>query len=807
MNVSYNWLKEYIDFDESPERISEILTDLGLEIGGLEKKESVKGGLEGLVVGEVLSCEKHPDADKLKLTTVNVGGDQPLNIVCGAPNVDKGQKVIVATVGTTLYDGEDSFKIKKSKIRGAISEGMLCAEDEIGLGGSHDGIVNLPTDVSVGTLAKNYYKITSDFILEIDITPNRADALSHVGVAKDLAAYFTFHKGKSTVKLPEILTLPKSTNSLPVSIEVKDKEACPKYCGISVANVTVAESPSWLKDKLQLIGLKPINNIVDITNFVLMEMGQSLHAFDYAALNGKIQVGKAEAGQKLQLLDGNEITLTSEDLVIGNGTVPMCLAGVMGGQESGVSSTTKNIFLEAAYFNPVVVRKSSKRHNTKSDSSYRFERGLDPNGTEDALKRAANLIISLAGGEIASELLIEQSQTFPPFEIKFKYSYCNKVIGANIPKTEVNKILTALGIDIQETTEDEVLLKVPQFRVDVQRESDVIEEVLRVYGYNNIAIPSSINSSIVYQDKLPQEKFQQIISDLLTLNGFNEILCNSLTKPEYYTDFEHFDQSKHVELLNPLSSDLSLMRRSLLFGGLESIQRNQNMKNSDLKFYEIGKIYWKDGDKKFQEEKRMNLFMSGDNVKHHWSIDASKTNFFALKGYINLLLEKTGAKGIKFKASNNPFFSEGQNVIFKKQSLVEYGKLTGSICKKFGIKKDVYYADINWNLFIEIARNSKVKYTELSKFHPVKRDLSLLLDKSVSFKQLENLAYESERSLLKQVELFDVYQGDKLPNDKKSYALSFQLQSKEGTLKDSDIDNVMNKLISAFENKLEAKLR
>ncbi|MFT6746362.1 MAG: phenylalanyl-tRNA synthetase beta chain [Glaciecola sp.] len=807
MNVSYNWLKEYIDFDESPEQIAEILTDLGLEIGGLEKKESVKGGLEGLVVGEVLTCEKHPDADKLKLTTVNIGGDNPLNIVCGAPNVDKGQKVVVATIGTTLYNGDDSFKIKKSKIRGALSEGMLCAEDEIGLGASHDGILNLPNEVAVGTLAKDYFKVSSDYVLEIDITPNRADALSHVGVAKDLAAYFKFHKGEAHLNLPEVSAIPKSTNSLPMSIEIVDNDACPKYCGISIANVTVSESPTWLKDKLNLIGLKPINNIVDVTNYVLMEMGQSLHAFDHSALKGKIKVSKGFEGQSLQLLDGNEIKIDANDLVISNGEQPMCLAGVMGGLKSGVSNNTKNIFLEAAYFNPVDVRKSSKRHNTKTDSSYRFERGLDPNGTEDSLKRAVNLILELAGGEVASELQVEQSKSFPPFEVQFRYSVCNKMIGTVIPKEKVNTILSALDIGITEVTDDEMLLKVPQFRVDVQRESDVIEEVLRVYGYNNIEIPSSINSSIVYQDKLPQEKFQQVISDLLSQNGFNEIMCNSLSKPEYYTDFENFDQSQNVELLNPLSSDLSLLRRSLLFGGLECIQRNQNMKNSDLKFYEIGKIYWKNGDQKYQEEKRMNLLLSGNNIQHHWSNDASKSNFFTLKGFVNLLLEKVGAKGIKFKASTNPFFSDGQNVLFKKQSLVEYGKLTSAICKKFGIKQEVYYADINWNLFIEIARNAKTKYTELSKFHPVKRDLSLLLDKDISFKQLENLALESERKLLKQVELFDVYQGDKLPDNKKSYALSFQLQSNEGTLKDKDIDNVMNKLISTFENKLQAKLR
>ncbi len=806
MKVSYNWLKEYIKFDESPNEIAEILTDLGLEIGGLEKKESIKGGLKGLVVGQVLTCEKHPDADKLKITTVKVDSLDPLNIVCGAPNVSEGQKVIVAKVGTILYADEESFKIKKSKIRGVLSEGMLCAEDEIGLGTSHEGIMTLPEDVQVGTLAKDYFKIKTDHVLEIDITPNRADALSHIGVAKDLAAYFKFHKGQAELTLPKIKAFSTPSKETLMNIQVLDTIACPKYCGISISNVKVQESPDWLKDKLNLIGLKPINNIVDITNFVLMETGQSLHAFDQGSLDSKIEVSKNFAGDKLLLLDGSAITLSDEDLVISNGSKPLCLAGIMGGMESGVTKETTNVFLEAAYFNPVRIRKSAKRHQVKSDSSYRFERGIDPNGTEFALKRAVNLILEIAGGSAKSNIQTIQNVDFPAFEVSFRYSVCVKVVGMHIPKESIDLILKALDIEIIAVSEDELLLKVPPFRVDVKRESDIIEEILRVFGYNNITIPSSVNSSIVWQEKLPQEKLQQLISDLLSNNGFNEIMCNSLGKPSHYDGFEHDSYTNAITLLNPLSQDLSVMRRSLLFGGLESIQRNQNMKNADLKLYEIGKVYWKDKEG-YQEEKRMCLFLSGQTRAAQWSSKTLNTNFFTLKGFVNLLLDRIGAKGVQYKASSNPFFSEGQSVLFKKTNLVEYGKLTPALCKEFGIKQDVYFADINWNLLLETARNTKVKYTQLSKFHPVKRDLSLLLNKNTSFKQLEHIALECERKLLKQVELFDVYQGQKLPEDKKSYALSFQLENPQGTLKDQEIDQVMKKLIDAFQVKLGATLR
>lgn len=807
MKISYNWLKEYIDLEESPEKIAEILTDLGLEIGGIEMKESVKGGLKGLVVGEVLTCEKHPDADKLKLTTVNTGGESPLNIVCGAPNVAAGQKVVVATVGTMLYSGEESFKIKKSKIRGALSEGMLCAEDEIGLGASHDGILVLNQDVQVGTLAKDYFNVTSDYLLEIDITPNRADALSHMGVARDLAAYFKLQGKNAEIKLPPVIKIESKNNNLSIDLEVKDVQSCPKYCGVSIANVTIGPSPTWLKDKLAFIGLKSINNVVDVTNYVMMELGQSLHAFDHEKLKGKVKVSKDHAGENLELLDGTNITLTPDDLVIGNESSALCLAGVMGGADSGVQPSTKNIFLEAAYFNPVQVRKSAKRHGTKTDSSYRFERGIDPNGTELALQRATHLILEVAGGEIASDLIKVQNESFEPFEVKFRYSVCHRTIGTEIPKEKINLILSALDIVFENLSDDEILLKVPQFRVDVQRECDVIEEILRVYGYNNVPTPSSLNSSIVYEDKLPQEKFQSIISNLLSQNGFNEILCNSLTKPSYYKDFNHFEESANVELLNPLSNDLSIMRKSLLFGGLESIQRNQNMKNADLKLYEIGKLYIKEGQGNYREEKRLNLFLTGYKNTQQWNTDAVKTSFFTLKGYVNLLLNKIGAKGLKHKATNLEFFSEGQSIFFKKKCLVEYGLLQANLCTKFGIKQEVYYADVNWELLLDIARNNKIKYTELTKFHPVKRDLSLLLDQQVSYKQLEQLALESERKLLKQVELFDVYQGDKLPENKKSYALSFQLQNDERTLKDKEIDQVMTKLTRNFEEKLGAKLR
>lgn len=806
MNISYNWLKDYIQFEESPQKLAEILTDLGLEIGGIQKKESVKGGLEGLVIGEVLTCDKHPDADKLKVTTVHIGNEAPLNIVCGAPNVAIGQKVVVATIGTVLYSGEESFKIKKSKIRGVLSEGMLCGEDEIGLGNSHEGIMELPLNIVAGTLAKNHFEVKTDYILEVDITPNRADALSHIGVARDLAAYFQIHGKGNAINHPVV---PKfNQNTTPATpVKVVEPVACPKYCGIQISGVSVKPSPAWLQEKLKSIGLKPINNIVDITNFVLMEMGQSLHAFDAKKVAGGITVGKNCAGQKLLLLDETEIELTADDLVISSNGKPVCLAGVMGGKESGVTNQTTDLFLEAAYFNPIAIRTSSKRHHIKSDSSYRFERGLDPNNTELALQRAVDLILQVAGGYVASELSKTQSENFTDFEINFRYSQCAKVLGEDLGAEKITAILDALNISYEPINEDELALKVPQYRVDVQRECDVIEEILRIYGYNNIAIPTQINSSIVLDAPLPEDKFQTILSDTLTQNGFNEILCNSLTKPELYKDFDQFNEEQHIELMNPLSSDLSILRRSLLFGGLETIQRNQNMKSSDLKLYEIGKIYLKNEQGSYHEEKRLNLFLTGNKNAPHWDNPAKKTNFFTLKAYVNLLLEKIGAKSLKVKGSENPFFSDSIAVYQKKKLIVEYGEVKSSILKKAGIKQAVYVADFNWSVLLEIARNAKIKYTELSKFHPVKRDLSLLLDQTVSYKQIEALAYEAERNFLQQVELFDVYQGDKLPENKKSYALSFQLQSQEETLKDKQIDKVMDKLIATFQDKLGAKLR
>ena len=812
MNISYNWLKEYIQIDKTPEKLAEILTELGLEVGSVDKVESIKGGLEGLVIGEVLSCEKHPDADKLSLTTVNIGNNEPLNIVCGAPNVAKGQKVVVATIGTIIYTEEGSFEIKKSKIRGSLSEGMLCAEDEIGLGKGHDGILTLPNDVVVGTLAKEYFKVKSDFILEVDITPNRADALSHIGVARDIATYLTIHESKTELTLPSFKMPSKGNQELKVDIQVKDSNSCHKYCGITIANVTIKESPDWLKNKLKSIGLKPINNVVDVTNFVLMETGQPLHAFDYDKIDGKIVVSKLHEGQKLILLDDKEIVLHSEDLVISDGKNPLCLAGVMGGKSSAVNNSTKNIFLEAAYFNAIDVRKSSKRHQTKSDSSYRFERGIDPNFTENAIQRALALIIETAGGSIASELITIKSSELNPFTVKFRYSKCNQVIGNELPKEKINQILTALEIKFTAINEDELDLQVPLYRVDVQRESDVIEEILRIYGYNNIELPSQLSSTIVFTDKIPAEKLQSTISDLLSSSGFNEILCNSLTRPTIYEGLDQFQEANNVELLNPLSNDLSVLRRSLLFGGLESVARNQNMKNPNLKLYEFGKIYWKNISddatvRKYQEEKRLSLLITGNTQEDHWNIKNIKSDFYALKGYLQYVFTRLGISGLKLKASENPIFSDAVAIYSKKNMLAEYGKINAVILKSIGIKQDVFYADIKWDLLLNLARNNKIKYTELPKFHPVKRDLSLLLDNVIDYKQLETLAFETEREILKEVELFDVYQGKNVPENKKSYALSFILESKEETLKDSQIEKTMSKLIGSFESKLGAKLR
>ena len=806
MNISYNWLKEYIQIEESPEELSIILTDLGLEIGGLKKVQSIAGGLEGLVVGEVKDKWQHPNADKLSCTKVDIGADELLNIVCGAPNVDKGQKVIVATIGTVLYNGNDHFKIKKSKLRGELSEGMICAEDEIGLGESHNGILVLPNEVPVGTLAKEYFNVEEDYIFEVDITPNRADALSHYGVARDLAAYYQFHGKVLKASFPELKKLEKVGN-LPINISIKDKQACPRYSGITIKGVNVTESPEWLKKRLVAIGLVPINNIVDVTNYVMFEIGQPLHAFDYSRCGGEIEVKSDLDGTDFITLDGQQRTIQSGELMICNSTQPMCIAGVFGGEESGVSNGTKDIFLESACFNPVSVRKTSKRHGLKTDASYRFERGVDPELTVKALQRAANLILEVAGGEIASEVEDVIVESKKPFEVEFSYSRCNRLIGDELQKDTIKQVLTSLEIDIVQETEDTLSLKVPTYRVDVQRECDVIEEILRIYGFNSVPIPVSLKSSIIVSKEIPQEKIVKAISNLLVSNGFNEIMNNSLTRKEYYTNLEETLEENHVELLNPLSKDLNILRRNLLFGGLENIARNNNMKNPNLKFFEFGKTYFKNAEGDYQEEKNLSLLVTGLKTENSWSTEPLGVSIYTLKGYVSNIISRLGISKIKSKTVQNEFLSEGVAIYSKKTLIAEYGKVKQKFLKSTGVKQDVYFANIKWDEVLKLLKYQKTKLSPISKFHPVKRDLSLLLNNTINYSDLEQIAFEVERKILKKVELFDIYEGSKLPKGKKSYALSFILQSDESTLKDKQIENTMQKLQKAFQDKLGAELR
>ena len=806
MNISYNWLKEYIQIEESPEELSIILTDLGLEIGGLKKVQSIAGGLEGLVVGEVKDKWQHPNADKLSCTKVDIGADELLNIVCGAPNVDKGQKVIVATIGTVLYNGNDHFKIKKSKLRGELSEGMICAEDEIGLGESHNGILVLPNEVPVGTLAKEYFNVEEDYIFEVDITPNRADALSHYGVARDLAAYYQFHGKVLKASFPELKKLEKVGN-LPINISIKDKQACPRYSGITIKGVNVTESPEWLKKRLVAIGLVPINNIVDVTNYVMFEIGQPLHAFDYSRCGGEIEVKSDLDGTDFITLDGQQRTIQSGELMICNSTQPMCIAGVFGGEESGVSNGTKDIFLESACFNPVSVRKTSKRHGLKTDASYRFERGVDPELTVKALQRAANLILEVAGGEIASEVEDVIVESKKPFEVEFSYSRCNRLIGDELQKDTIKQVLTSLEIDIVQETEDTLSLKVPTYRVDVQRECDVIEEILRIYGFNSVPIPVSLKSSIIVSKEIPQEKIVKAISNLLVSNGFNEIMNNSLTRKEYYTNLEETLEENHVELLNPLSQDLNILRRNLLFGGLENIARNNNMKNPNLKFFEFGKTYFKNAEGDYQEEKNLSLLVTGLKTENSWSTEPLGVSIYTLKGYVSNIISRLGISKIKSKTVQNEFLSEGVAIYSKKTLIAEYGKVKQKFLKSTGVKQDVYFANIKWDEVLKLLKYQKTKLSPISKFHPVKRDLSLLLNNTINYSDLEQIAFEVERKILKKVELFDIYEGSKLPKGKKSYALSFILQSDESTLKDKQIENTMQKLQKAFQDKLGAELR
>ncbi len=808
MKISYNWLKTYIDTEISPERVAEILTDTGLEVEGLEKVETIKGGLEGVVIGHVITKEKHPDADRLNVTTVDIGAEELLQIVCGAPNVDVNQKVVVATVGSTLYPTpEEPLKIKRSKIRGVESSGMICAEDELGLGQSHDGIMVLDSGVNVGTPAKTHFNIEDDYLIEIGLTPNRADAMGHIGVARDLKAYLNFHdKANLELKLP-IINSHKSTNKN-IVVDVLDSDGAPRYAGTVITGVTVTDSPEWLQNRLRIIGLNPINNIVDITNFVMHEMGNPLHAFDLENVGDKIEVRRAKNGEKLITLDEVERKLDDQDLLICNASEPMCFAGVFGGLDSGVKSTTKDLFLEAAYFNPVSVRKSAKRQGLNTDSSFRFERGVDPNNVILAMQRAVSLIIEIAGGE-KGDSVDHYPSPIEDFEVSFSYDRCRKLCGAPISDEAIVSILNELDIHVISDSEEEVILKVPAYRVDVQREADVIEEVLRIYGFNNVPLPEKLNTSISFQQKPNREKLYNVSADLLVDNGFSEIMNNSLTSADNWNKVKSdvLNANEDVKVLNPLSNELDVMRQTLLFGGLKSIAHNQNRQNPNLNLFEFGNIYsLKDGT--YKEAKRLAIWMTGTKGDENWAVNNDKTNFYTLKGIVESILSKLGIyKAPRTTELITDLFEDGYGINIANKTTAEFGWIKPSILKAFGIKNKVFYAELDWDAVISHSVMNKIKYQPIPKTQFVRRDFSLLLDESIQFSEIQAIARKADRKILKEVGLFDVYEGKNLEKGKKSYAVSFIFQDDEKTLKDKQIDAIMKKIRENLESQLKAELR
>jgi phenylalanyl-tRNA synthetase beta chain len=808
MKISYNWLKQFIKLDWEAEKTGDLLTDLGLEVEGLNKYQSIKGGLEGIVVGHVLSCEQHTNADKLRVTKVDIGTDTPLQIVCGAPNVAEGQKVPVATIGTVLYDedGKD-FKIKKGKIRGEESHGMICAEDELGLGKGHDGIMVLDDSLVPGTPCSDVFDIENDLVFDIGLTPNRSDAMSHLGTARDLKAGL-LQKGHNLELIsPSVSDFHIANRSLKIDSEVIDNKLSPRYCGVTISGIKVAESPEWIKNRLKAIGITPKNNIVDITNYVLHELGQPLHAFDAIKVKGnKVIVKTLDAGTKFTTLDGIERVLHEDDLMICNKEEPMCIAGVLGGLESGVTNQTTSIFLESAYFNPVSIRKTAKRHALNTDASFRFERGIDPNITQYALKRAALLITDIAGGEISSGIedlypnKIEDFQVFLSFETTFK------LIGQEIPQETIKSILTSLEIKVNSVTEGGLGLTIPSYRTDVQREADIIEEILRVYGYNNIVFSNKLNATMSHASKFEDYKVQNVIANQLISQGFNEMMANSLTKPNYTELSELLNPEHNVTMLNPLSNDLAAMRQSLLFSGLEALAYNINRKQSNLKFFEFGKTYhnYESG---YIENKHLTLLITGERYTDNWNTVSKTSDFFYLKGIIESIFSRLGVSKLKSSPLKTDLLSEGMILSLGKNQLVEFGIVKRNIAKKIGVSQQVLFADFNWDNMIEIAKFNKIKFNAISKYPEVKRDFALLIDNNVNFNEIYTIAKQSEKKLLKDVTLFDVYEGDKLPSGKKSYAVSFTLEDKEKTLTDKQIDKIMNKLQSSFEKQLGAELR
>ncbi|PIA81984.1 phenylalanine--tRNA ligase subunit beta [Gaetbulibacter sp. 4G1] len=808
MKISYNWLKQFIKTDWAPEQTSELLTDLGLEVEGVERYQSVKGGLDGVIVGKVLTCVKHPNADKLKITTVDIGGDEPLQIVCGAPNVAAGQIVPVATIGTTLYTEEDeAWTIKKGKIRGEESHGMICAEDELGLGKSHDGIMVLDDTIKVGTQAADIFDIENDYVFEIGLTPNRADAMSHLGTARDLKAGLVQKDINLELITPSVSAFHTDNRMLKIDIDVLNKDLAPRYCGVTISGLKVAESPAWLQHRLKAIGLSPINNIVDATNYVLHELGQPLHAFDAVKVSGnKIEVKTLKSGTKFTTLDGIERELHEDDLMICDAEKPMCIAGVFGGIDSGVTESTTSIFLESAYFNPISIRKSAKRHGLNTDASFRFERGIDPNITEYALKRAALLIQELAGGEITSDLIDVYPNKIEDFQVRLSFDNAKKLIGEEIPREIIKSILTSLDIKVNNVTETGLGLTVPAYRNDVQREADIIEEILRVYGYNNIKTTEKLNASISSTSRFEDHKIQNIVGNQLAAQGFYEILANSLTNPSYITLSEQLKEAHNITMLNPLSNDLSVMRQSLLFSGLEAISHNINRKRQDLKFFEFGKTYHNYNGTR-EEVKHLTLFATGNQNKESWHTSAKKSDFFFLKGSIISLLNRLGISRFNETPIKSDLFSEGLTLSLGKTKLADFGLLKKSVLKHFDISQEVLFADFNWDAILDIVKRNKITFKAIPKYPEVRRDFALLLDDTVSFESIHKIAKQSEKQLLKNVSLFDVYQGKNLPKGKKSYAVSFTIQDENKTLTDKQIDKIMNKLQVNFEKQLGAELR
>lgn len=821
MNISYKWLKEYVDFSLSPQEVADALTSCGLEVDALEEVQSIKGGLKGLYVGKVLTCDVHPNSDHLHVTTVDLGRETPSQIVCGAPNVAAGQKVVVADLGCVLYDGDKEFVIKKSKLRGVESNGMICAEDEIGVGTNHDGIIVLPEDAPVGQPAAEYYNLESDWIIEIDITANRADALSHYGVARDLYAWLCKNGYETSLHRPSCDAFSVDNNDLPIEVTIENTDACKRYACVSITGCEVKESPDWLKNKLNVIGLRPINNIVDITNYIMMAYGQPLHCFDADMVDGRhIIVKDHNEGKKFITLDGEEHTLGEHDLAICNANEPMCIAGVFGGKGSGTYDSTTNVVLESAYFHPTWIRKSARRHGLSTDASFRFERGIDPNGTIYALKQAAIMCKELAGGKVSMEIRDEYPTKMKNAKVSLKYDYVDNLIGKKIGNDTIKAIVESLEMKVVAENAEGLELEVPAYRVDVQRPCDVVEDILRIYGYNNVEIPTQLKSSLVLPEEEDRKhKLENIIGEQLVGCGFNEILNNSLTKTAYYTGLNTYTEDSTVKVLNPLSADLGVMRQTLLFGGLESIVRNANRKNPNLKFFEFGNCYHFDAAKAegcdepiraYREETHLGLWLTGKRVEGSWAHPDEETTFYELKAYVENILRRIGMPQgmLVMEKSDNNIFDKG--LVMKNRGgkvFVEMGVVCRKLQKQADIDRPVFYADLNWDALVKGVRKNVVTFKEISKFPSVSRDLALLLDNNVEFEQIERIARQTEKKLLKKVELFDVYQGKNLPEGKKSYAVNFILQDEQKTLNDKQIDAIMTKLIANLKKQLGAELR